>query len=168
MAFPALSSLVSTNPPPFIRAEEAMRFSAPEIRHAIAYWVEQDRLDLAEALVVAGLSQYPDSEDILALGALVSEVLQEWSLAQERLELLMRIQADKVPAETMHHFVRVLRCRGAYFNAYLQSQTALAWYPEHVGLQQLYSDLKQLMESVPLKASEVPPQAQVQEAGVGR
>jgi hypothetical protein len=158
MAFPALSSLVSTNPPPFIRAEEAMRFSAPEIRHAIAYWVEQDRMDLAEALVVAGVSQYPFSEDILALGALVSEVIQDWAQAQDRLEQLMQVQGTAVPPETLHHFVRVLHCRGAHFKAFLEAQKAVTRFPQHAGLQQLYADLKALLESVPMQAVEAPAQ----------
>jgi hypothetical protein len=157
MALPALSTYasVSASAPPLFMAEQASRFSASEIRHAIAYWVGQNRLDLAEALVVAGISQYPRSEDILALGALVSEVYQDWPLAQDRLEQLMTVQGAQVPAETLHHFVRVLNCRGAYFKAYLESQKALERFPRHEGLRQLHAELKALMESVSMKVSSV-------------
>lgn len=140
---------------PMFVAEEASRFSASEIREAIAHWVGQGRMDLAEALVAAGLSQYPDSEDILALGALVCEVQQDWAQAQERLEHLMGVQGERVPAETWHHFIRVLRCRGAYFNAYLEAQKATARFPRHEGLALLHGELQALMESVPVTASEV-------------
>lgn len=162
MALPALSPLATASPPPLFMPEEAARFSAPEIRQAIAHWVGQDRLDLAEALVVAGLSQYPDSEDILALGALVSEVQQDWAQAQERLEQLMRVQGAQVPAETLHHFIRVLRCRGAYFNAFLQAQTAIACFPGHAGLRQLHSELALMLESVPMRVSDEHPQGSAQ------
>lgn len=159
MALPALSTFTPAiaSAPPLFMAEEAARFSASEIRHAIAYWVGQNRLDLAEALVVAGVSQYPLSEDILALGALVCEVHQDWALAQDRLEQLMRVQGEQVPAETLHHFVRVLNCRGAYFKAYLEAQKARERFPRHEGLRQLHAELSALMESVSMKVSSVQP-----------
>jgi hypothetical protein len=163
MALAALSPSASAGLSPLLMAEEVERFSASEIRQAIAHWVGENRTDLAEALVVAGLSQYPDSEDILALGALVSEVEQDWSVAQERLECLMRVQADRVPAETLHHFIRVLRCRGAYFNAYLQSQAAIGCFPEHQGLRHLHAELTQLLESVSIEACELQAQVSDQE-----
>ena len=69
---------------------------------------------MADALVAAGLAQYPDSEDILAIAALLAEVNQDWAQAQNCLERLMAVQGDHVQAETCYHLVRVMRCRSAY------------------------------------------------------
>lgn len=154
MALAALSPVASQTQPLVFMADEASRFSASEIREAIAHWVAQDRLDLADALVAAGLSLHSDSEDILALGALLAEVNQDWAQAQDHLERLIAVQGEQVSAESLHHYVRVLRCRGAYFNAYLQAQEALKRFPHHEGLRTAHAELTELLESVPLKAQE--------------
>ena len=50
------------------------RFSPAEMREAIQELVSQDRLDMANALVDAGLAIHPESDDVLAIAALVSMV----------------------------------------------------------------------------------------------
>lgn len=154
MALPAMISSPSIAYSPLYMAHEASRFSAQEIREAIAYWVSEDRLDFADALVAAGLSQYPLSEDILALAALVAEVQQDWVQAQDRLETLVRVQGKYVTADTQYHLIRVMRCRNAFFNAYLQAQEAVQSHPEHPGLKQVFEELQALMESITLTATE--------------
>ena len=151
----AITCTPSSFSPAFV-AEEASRFSASEIREAIANCVGENRLDLADALVAAGISQYPYSEDILALAALVAEVQQDWQLAHERLQVLLQLQGSRVTAETLHHFVRVLSCRHAHFEAYLQAKAALTKYPHHQGLRRSYDRLKELMESVPVSIYSTP------------
>jgi len=60
----------------------ATRFSPEEIRQAIAELVAHNQLDMASALCAAGLSLYPNSQDILCISALLAELEQDWSSAQ--------------------------------------------------------------------------------------
>ncbi len=145
-----VQALRSASSSPMPVAPEASRFSPSEIRQAIASWVAQDRLDMADALVAAGLAQYPDSEDILAIAALLAEVNQDWAQAQHCLERLMAVQGEQVRAETCYHLVRVMRCRSAYFNALIQAQTAVEKFPEHAGLKEAYAELLGMLDVGPL------------------
>ena len=138
---------------PMFMAEDADRFSASEVRQAIAYWVAQDKLDVADALVAAGVAMYPNSEDILVMGALVAEVNQDWAQAQDCLEKLIAVQGAAVSAECWYHLVRVLRCRSAYFQAFIKAGIAVKAFPEHEGLRQAHAELTQLMESVPAQVT---------------
>ena len=58
------------------------QFSAAEIRQTLADLVAADRIDLANALADAGQSLYPDSEDILAISALLAEIQQNANYTQ--------------------------------------------------------------------------------------
>lgn len=135
----------------YFTAEEASRFTASEIRQAIAYWVGQGRMDLADALVAAGISLYPDSEDILAMGTLVAEVNQDWALAQECVESLMEVQGMAATAETWYHLVRIMRCRGAYYNAFRHVQKAIRIFPAHEALREMHEQLAALVEAAPVE-----------------
>lgn len=148
----AIAPVMPMSPPPMFMAEEASRFSAAEVRQAIAYWVGENRMDVADALVAAGVGMYPDSQDILAIGALVAEVNQDWAQAQDCLERLIAVQGQAVSAESLHHLARVLRCRGAYFQAFTKARQALELFPQHPGLHQVHAELTQLLESIPVQA----------------
>jgi len=136
---------------PAFMAEEADRHSPADIRRAVAYWVRENRLDLADALVAAGISMHPDSEDIWAIGALFAEVNQDWALAQECLERLVVLQDQHVSPEVLHHLVRVMRCRSAYSQAFMQASRATSKFPWHEGLRQAHAELAALLESVPAR-----------------
>ena len=73
---------------------EVSRFSPAEIREAISDLVGQDRMDLANALGDAGMSLYPESEDILAMAALLAESRQDWTAAEEHLAQLLLKQGN--------------------------------------------------------------------------
>ncbi len=154
----AFSPAMPVISPPMFMAEDIDRFSAAEVRQAICAWVGESRMDMADALVAAGLAMYPNSEDILAMGALVAEVNQDWAQAQDCLERLVAIQGDAVSAEVLHHLTRVLRCRGAYFHAFIHAEKSILRFPHHSGLIQAHSELAQLLESVPVQ---VAPEAHV-------
>ena len=151
----AFSPVMPVISPPMFMAEDIDRFSAAEVRQAICAWVGESRMDMADALVAAGLAMYPDSQDILAMGALVAEVNQDWAQAQDCLERLVTVQGDAVSAEVLHHLVRVLRCRGAYFNAFIHAEKAILRFPQHSGLIQAHSELAELLESVPVHVAPV-------------
>lgn len=110
---------------------EVSRFSPDEIRLAIAELVSQDRVALASALCDAGLSLYPESEDILAISALMAEMQQDWTSAQELLEKLIIVQNGVTQVATWQHLIRVLRCQCEPLNALQAIDLALQMHPEH-------------------------------------
>ena len=114
----------------------ASRFRPEEIRQSIADLVQSNRLAIADALSAAGLSLYPESEDILAISALLAEMRQEWMLAGELLLQLVQLQGVNCTATTWLHLVRVLRCQCEPAQAMLFLAQALTQHPENAELRQ--------------------------------
>lgn len=114
-----------------------------QVREWVADLFRQDRINLAVALAEAGLALYPDSEDVLVIAALVSEVQQDWAYSRQLLEHLIQVQAGKTPAEVWHHYARVLRCLGESALALRQLENALGQHPQASELQQLAAQLRQ-------------------------
>lgn len=119
---------------PMVIDREVSGFSAGEIREAISDLVVQGRMDLASALGDAGFSLYPDSEDILAMVALLAEMRQDWSTAEEMLARLLLKQGSNAPAASWQHYARVLRCLCEWKAALLILRRALEFYPGHPAL----------------------------------
>lgn len=113
---------------------EVSRFSAVEIREAIADLVMQGRMDLANALGDAGLALHPESEDILAMVALLAETRQDWTTAEEMLAKLLLKQGAQAPVASWQHYIRVLRCLCEWKAALLITGRALEFYPGHPAL----------------------------------
>jgi hypothetical protein len=114
---------------------EVSRFSASEIRQTIAALVADQRMGMADALSAAGLSLYPDSEDVLAISALLAEMKQDWSTAEDLIRQLIAQQGDQVTAVTWRHLIRVLRCQCEPGQALQIAQQALQAYPNDTALQ---------------------------------
>ena len=108
---------------------EVSRFSATEIREAIADLVVQGRMDLANALGDAGISLYPESEDMLAMAALLAESRQDWTAAEELLAKLLLKQGANAPVASWQHYIRVLRCLCEWQSALMIAGRALEFYP---------------------------------------
>lgn len=128
----------------------ASRFSPAEIRQSIADLVMGDQLGMADALSAAGLSLYPESEDILAISALLAELRQEWQLAGELLAQLIELQAERTPATTWLHYIRVLRCQCNPAQALVSAEAALTRYPNSTELQTEARELLQQFDSATL------------------
>lgn len=120
----------------------AARFSPAEIRQSIADLVMGDQLDMADALSAAGLSIYPESEDILAISALLAEMRQEWQLAGELLAQLIELQAERTTSTTWVHYIRVLRCQCNPAQALVSAEAALTQYPHDAQIQQEAQELR--------------------------
>lgn len=134
--------------------KEVSRFSAAEIRQTMADLVSSDHLDLAEALSAAGLSLYPDSEDILALSALLAEVKSDWVTAEEFLNQLIEKQGPNATPFTWRHLIRVLRCQCEPGKALLVAKQAIAAYPQDDSLQDELLSLQEMVsEQMPVSAS---------------
>ena len=113
---------------------EVSRFKPAEIREAIQTLVTEGKDGLAIALGDAGLSLYPDSEDILAITGLLALMRQEWSLAVELMDQLRDVQQDKTPPFTYVMLVRALRCNLDPVRALEVVNQGLAKYPDQVEL----------------------------------
>ena len=114
-----------------------------QVRQWVSDLFHQNRISLAVALAEAGLSLYPDSEDVLVIAALVAEVQQDWANARQRLEHLIHVQRGETPAEVWCHLVRVLRCQKDDAAAQSRLHQALTQFPKHselVAMRQEFAD----------------------------
>lgn len=130
-----------------LEAEPSVSATATEIREAIARWVGEDQLDIADALLAAGLSLHPDSEDILVMGVLLSQMRQEWGQAQMHIERLMAVQQGRATAQTWDNLIRILRCQEAFHAAYRAASKAVYLFPDHPALLKAQSELAVLLEA---------------------
>jgi hypothetical protein len=113
---------------------EVSRFQPAEIREAIQALVTEGKDGLAIALGDAGLSLYPESEDILAITGLLALMRQEWALAVELMEQLRAVQGDKTPPFTYVMLVRALRCNLDPVRALEVAHEGLKQYPDQIEL----------------------------------
>lgn len=105
-------------------------FSPVKIRQSIADLVGQDRMAEADALSHEALQFFPQSEDILVIRALVTQVRQDWPAANAALEKLIAVQGLGAQALTWSQWVRVLRCQGDDVRAMTVAAQGLANYPQ--------------------------------------
>lgn len=130
------------------------QFSATEIRQTLADLVAADRIDLANALADAGQSLYPDSEDILAISALLAEIQRDWTTAEDLLRQLIDKQGAATTAFTWRHLIRVLRCQCEPGKALLVAKQAIQAYPDDEALRDEFLALQALVsEQLPVEAS---------------
>jgi hypothetical protein len=137
-----------------LTVRDVSQFSAAEIRQTMADLVATNRVDLANALAAAGQSLYPDSEDILAMSALLAEIQQDWTSAEELLRKLVDIQGDAATPFTWRHLIRVLRCQCEPGQALKVAQQAMLAHPTDTTLCDEFLALQELVsEQVPVAAS---------------
>ncbi len=117
-----------------LSSDAVARFSPGDIREAIQELVAQDRLDMANALIDAGLALHPESDDLLAIAALVAMVRQDWLQAIELLTKLMLVQEGAVQPFTHLMLVRALRSNLEPAAALQATVSGLIQYPDHAEL----------------------------------
>ena len=118
-----------------LNTQTIKRFSPAEIRETIQSLVATEQMELAAALGDAGLSIYPHSEDMLAIGGLLAMTNQDWQLAVELIEELVEIQGEKTPPFTLVMLVRALRCNLDPERALAVARHGLSLYPQQLELQ---------------------------------
>jgi hypothetical protein len=137
-----------------LSVRDVSQFSAAEIRQTMADLVAANRIDLANALAAAGQSLYPDSEDILAISALLAEIQQDWTTAEELLRKLVDTQGAAATPFTWRHLIRVLRCQCEPGQALQVAQQAMLAHPTDTTLNDEFLALQELVsEQVPVAAS---------------
>lgn len=120
-------------------------FSPAEIRQTIADLVTRDQLTLANALSDAGLSLYPQSEDILAISALLAEVQADWVNAEQMLEQLIAVQNQVATPMVWRHLIRVQRCHCEPGKALHSAEQASRYHPDDADLALELDDLRALL-----------------------
>lgn len=126
------------------------RFSPIEMREAIQELVGQERFDMASVLADAGLAIHPESEDVVAIAALVAMVQQDWTQAIELLTKLMQLQEGNIQPFTHLMFVRALRSNLEPAAALAATVTGLSQYPDS---KELLAEQDSLFELAGLVAS---------------
>ena len=81
-----------------------------QIRESIQWLVAKDQVEEAHEFVKKSLVLFPDNEEVLAIGSLVSVVRQDWQEAVLLLTKLYLIQGDRTAALTYQLHIRALRC----------------------------------------------------------
>ncbi len=120
---PAAADAFSVPPAP---ASHSPKF----VREEVAALVAKNQLPQATALVTQALITHPGSQDLLSIMALVCEAKQDWGQAAHFLERLIKVQGQGVSAESLRHYVRVLRCQGRLTRALKLAQRGLHLYPK--------------------------------------
>lgn len=121
------------------------QYSATDIREAIAALVGQNHMTLASALCDAGLSLYPQDENVLSMAALVAQVNQDWAQADQHLSDLMAVQGESATAFTWNLRVRTLRCLCEPVQALVKAREGLCRYPNSEDLQREVAELEALL-----------------------
>jgi uncharacterized protein HemY len=129
----AMQDFVSTQS---LNNKEISRFSPEEFRMGIQWLVAEKEHNLAQALAEAGLSLFPQSEDILAISGLLAMTREDWSLAIELLQDLIDVQKDQVQPMTYQMLARSLACNLDLAEAHAVLDHALSLWPEDKVLQE--------------------------------
>lgn len=131
----------------------SQELSPAKIRQSIADLVGQNRLAEAEALSLEALQRFPQSEDILVIRALVTQVRLDWAAASSALERLITLQGLGAQAMTWGQWVRVLRCQGDDTRAMTVAAQGLANHPQDPQLMQEFTALQRLGTKPALKVA---------------
>ena len=113
----------------------AERSTPVEIRMDIQKLLQQEQLELAQALGDAGLSLHPKSEDMLGICALLAMSRSDWEESLELLTELQKVQGDGAPATTYWLIARCMRCMGDDDGAASSLEDGLYRYPTSPELQ---------------------------------
>ena len=124
------------------------RFTPTEIRESIQTLVATEQTDLANALGDAGLSLYPNSEDMLAINGLLAIMREDWSMGVELLTELKELQGENTQAFTYLMLVRALRCNLDPAQALMVVREGLEFYPEQTELIAESIDLEGFSEAM--------------------
>lgn len=134
-------------------ASATQELSPAKIRQSIADLVGQNRLTEADSLSNEALQRFPQSEDILVIRALVTQVRHDWPAASIALEQLIALQGHAAPAVTWGQWVRVLRCMGDDARAMTVVTQGLANHPKDLQLQEEFAALQRVGVKPALKVA---------------
>ncbi len=114
------------------------------IRETVSVLMAKGELTMASEMTDLARMIHPRNEPVLAVSALVAEVMQDWFKAHALLTRLHHLQGESVTAETYRHEIRVLRCMGSDIQALDLVKAALVKFPADNTLRQEHEDLLSL------------------------
>ena len=137
MPTPALHTRPTTRKMPIPASVQTLaeRSTPVEIRLDIQKLLSQNQMELAQALGAAGIALHPQSEDMVAICALLAMSRADWSDAVELLQQLQQIQGDAAPATTYWLLARCQRCHGDLEACGLTLEAGLYRFPQSSELQ---------------------------------
>ena len=127
---------------------ELGKMSPSDVRQCIAALVEMEKTDVAIALCEAALAIYPTEQDILAIYALVCEIKQDWTMAEQCLVQLIQAQAADSTAQSWLHLVRVLHCQYKWEDAWIAVSFALSKFPDDEMLKQEMQGIQKAIDDL--------------------
>lgn len=113
----------------------AERSTPAEIRLDIQKLLQQEQMELAQALGDAGLTLHPGNEEMLGICALLAMSRTDWAEAIDLLQQLQAVQGIQAPATTYWLMARCLRCTGNHTAAAAALENGLRRYPGSPELQ---------------------------------
>jgi hypothetical protein len=116
--------------------KEISSFTPEDFRLGVQWLVAQKEHDLAQALAEAGLSLYPNSEDILAISSLLAMTREDWQLSIELLQDLIDVQKDQTQPMTYQMLARSLACNLDLAQAHAVLDHTLSIWPDDKVLQE--------------------------------
>ncbi len=116
--------------------KEISSFTPEDFRLGVQWLVAQKEHDLAQALAEAGLSLYPNSEDILAISSLLAMTREDCQLSIELLQDLIDVQKDQTQPMTYQMLARSLACNLDLAQAHAVLDHALSIWPDDKVLQE--------------------------------
>ena len=119
--------------------------SPKEARDLAVDLVTRDHMGSALAVVETALAVNSESQELLSMAALICEAVQDWARASHYLERLVRVQGSAVTAETLCHWVRVLRCLGQLQRAARLAGQAQHMFPHHPMIESEQQTLASIM-----------------------
>jgi hypothetical protein len=149
----AAPAFLAKTPYSALLASATQELSPAKIRQSIADLVGQNRLAEADLLSHEAMQRFPQSEDILVIRALVTQVRQDWPAASAALEKLLGLQGPAAQSVTWGQWVRVLRCMGDDTRAMTVAAQGLATHPNDAQLQQEFRALQQVGVKPALKVA---------------
>jgi hypothetical protein len=132
-------------------AKEVSSFTPIDFRLGVQWLVAQNNPNLAQALAEAGLSLYPGSEDILVISGLLAMTREDWPLAIELLQDLVKIQKERVQPMTCQMLARAWACNLDMDQAHTVLDSALKLWPDNETLIQEKNTLE--LSSLAMAAS---------------
>jgi hypothetical protein len=120
-----MGAMRSRKPPKF------SDFTPIDFRVGVQWLVAQNNPHLAQALAEAGLSLYPDSEDILVISGLLAMTREDWPLAIELLQDLVKVQKERVQPMTCQMLARAWACNLDMDQAHTVLDSALKIWPDN-------------------------------------
>ncbi|MAW33490.1 MAG: hypothetical protein CMK56_03665 [Proteobacteria bacterium] len=115
-----------------VNKSEVSDLTPAQIRESIQWLVAKDQVEEAHKFVKKSLVLFPDNEEVLAIGSLVSVVRQDWQEAVLLLKNLYLIQGDRTAALTYQLHIRALRCNFQLDQALDMAKNGLCRFPENL------------------------------------